>query len=111
MEKRGIVCLVLTDRFVDFAERQEVRDTDLSKRLLAWFEISREEFGTRMTHVRSKVNELSEFCKVFGAAWSSLFPRHREDTKTLDADSDDVDQSIRYDADQIGAKRRKALSL
>jgi len=27
------------------------------------------------------------------------------------AHSDDVDQSIRFDADQIGAKRRKALSV
>ena len=31
------------------------------------------------------------------------------DAKT--ADSDDVDQSFRFDADQIGAKRRKALSV
>jgi hypothetical protein len=27
------------------------------------------------------------------------------------ADSDDVDQSNRFDADQIGAKRRKTLSV
>ena len=27
------------------------------------------------------------------------------------AHSDDVDQSFRFDADQIGAKRRKALSV
>jgi plasmid stabilization system protein ParE len=27
------------------------------------------------------------------------------------AHSNDVDQSIRFDADQIGAKRRKALSV
>jgi hypothetical protein len=29
----------------------------------------------------------------------------------LVADSDDVDQSNRFDADQIGAKRRKTLSV
>jgi hypothetical protein len=29
----------------------------------------------------------------------------------IDLHSDDVDQSIRCDADQIGAKRRKALSV
>jgi hypothetical protein len=29
----------------------------------------------------------------------------------IDGHSDDVDQSIRCDADQIGAKRRKALSV
>jgi hypothetical protein len=37
----------------------------------------------------------------------SLYPAlHR-----LDADSDDVDQSFRSHADQIGAKRRRALSV
>ena len=29
----------------------------------------------------------------------------------LTAHSDDVDQSFRFDADQIGAKRRRALSV
>jgi hypothetical protein len=35
-----------------------------------------------------------------------------EDIDGLEAaHSNDVDQSIRFDADQIGAKRRKALSV
>ena len=31
--------------------------------------------------------------------------------RSMPAHSDDVDQSIRCDADQIGAKRRKAFSV
>jgi hypothetical protein len=31
--------------------------------------------------------------------------------EAVPAHSNDVDQSIRFDADQIGAKRRKALSV
>jgi hypothetical protein len=35
----------------------------------------------------------------------------RRRLKADSADSDDVDQSNRFDADQIGAKRRKTLSV
>jgi hypothetical protein len=83
IEKGGLICLLLTDKFIDFDERRQFGDTDLSKRLLSWSEMNREEFGTRMTQVRSKVNELLEFFKIYGAAWTYLLPRYKEQCKTL----------------------------
>jgi hypothetical protein len=40
-----------------------------------------------------------------------LTPLHKGHIGLLSGDSDDVDQSFRSDADQIGAKRRRALSV
>jgi hypothetical protein len=83
IEERGLVCLLLTEPFIDATERVAFPDTDLSKRLLSWFKINRDGFATRTTHVRSKVNELLEFFKLYGAACVCLIPTHKEQTKTL----------------------------
>jgi hypothetical protein len=83
IQKGGIVCLLLTDPFIARDRERDFGGTDLSKRLLAWFQINREDLGTRVTHVKTKLNELLEFWRLYGAAWSSLLPRSREATKTL----------------------------
>ncbi len=74
IEKRGLACLLLTDPFTDYLEYGDFTDTDLSKRLLSGFSINREQLGTRMPQVTSKVNELIRFFALYGAAWSSLSP-------------------------------------
>src|ERR1022692_2521036 len=70
----GLVCMLLTDRFIDADDRRDFRDTDLSKRLLSM--LDRNSFGTRRPIVTSKVNELGKFFELYGAAWSSLSPLH-----------------------------------
>ncbi|HXP87246.1 MAG TPA: hypothetical protein VN841_21115 [Bryobacteraceae bacterium] len=73
IEKGGIVCMLLTDPFIDFDDRRDFRGMDLSKRLLSGFEIHRESFASRIPIVRSKINELGKFFELYGAAWSLLY--------------------------------------
>src|SRR5260221_2608848 len=70
IEKGGIVCMLLTDPFIDFDDRSDFRETDISKRLLSGFEVQREQFRARTPNVSSKVNELGKFFKLYGAAWA-----------------------------------------
>jgi hypothetical protein len=72
LEKGGIVCMMLSDPFIDFDDHRDFSDTDLSKRLLSLFQVSRRRFSTRITSVKSKVNELGKFFELYGAAWSWL---------------------------------------
>jgi hypothetical protein len=82
--KGGIVCMLLTDPFIDFDDRRDFSETDLSKRLLSRFKIRRDGFPTREPFVRSKVNELGQFFELYGAAWTGLSPGHGDKTsKTL----------------------------
>jgi hypothetical protein len=72
IRRGGLVCLLLTQAFRDSDGHNDFSDTDLSKRLLSGFGIRREEFGTRLPYVESKVNELVAFFAEHGAAWSAL---------------------------------------
>jgi hypothetical protein len=72
IENDGFVGLLLTEPFIEFEDRRDFRQTDLSKRLLSG--LTRENFGTRTAFVRSKVNELEKFFATYGAAWTSLRP-------------------------------------
>jgi hypothetical protein len=82
IERGGIVCVLLTDPFIDSSDGHDYSDTDLSKRLLSG--LDRTTFGTRMPIVESAVNELIRFFEIYGAAWVSLSPRHGLKTsKTL----------------------------
>jgi hypothetical protein len=85
IEQGGFVCLLLTDPFIDFDDRRDFRETDLSKRLLSGFGVDRVRFNTRMTQVRSTVDDLAKFFTLYGAAWSLLTPRNLKDPdiKTL----------------------------
>jgi hypothetical protein len=75
LEKSGIVCMLLTDGFIEFDNHREFRETDLSKRLLASSQINQFGLGTRIATVRSKINELGRFFELYGAAWSAFTPR------------------------------------
>jgi hypothetical protein len=78
----GIVCILLTDPFIDLDDDRDFSGTDLSKRLLAG--LHRTQFDTRMPMVKSKVSELRRFFEIYGAAWNSLSPRSGDKTfKTL----------------------------
>jgi hypothetical protein len=77
IEKGGFVCLVLTDPFIDFDRHIDFRETDLSKRLLYGHLLQRE-FPTRVTNVKSKVNELRKFFELYGVA-CSWFPPSTDD--------------------------------
>jgi hypothetical protein len=82
IEKGGFVCLLLTEAFIDFGDRESYADTDLSKRLIRGSQ--RADFGRRKTFVDSKVNELQEFFSMYGAAWTSITPGYGDiGTKTL----------------------------
>ena len=82
VEDGRIVCMLLTDPFIDFDEHRDFRNTDLSKRLLLG--LDRRDFQTRSTIVESRVNELLKFFKVYGAACVSLAASYGDTTtKTL----------------------------
>ena len=76
LDKGGMVCMMLTDPFIDCDEQKDYRETDLSKRLLSIFQIDREGFSTRIPALSSKVNELGKFFGLYGAAWTLLAPRY-----------------------------------
>ncbi len=78
-ENGGIVCLLLTDPFIEFDEKRKFLGTDISKRLLSG--VLRNEFGGRITDLESNVNELGNFFKIYGAAWFSMSLRS-SDTRT-----------------------------
>jgi hypothetical protein len=84
-ERGGFICVLLTDPFIDSDEGRDLRETDLSKRLL--ISAHRNPFSTRMAIIRSKVDELGKFFKLFGAAWSSLYAKDGDEQaiKTLAA--------------------------
>jgi len=70
--KRGIICVLLTERFIDSHEARDFRSTDLSKRLLLGSGIAWRSFRERRPLVTSKVNELKTFFDTYGAAWCGL---------------------------------------
>jgi hypothetical protein len=72
IERGGILCMLLTDPFIDSDDRRDFRETDLSKRVLSRFGIHWTALRTRTPFVSSKVNELGKFFELHGAAWVTL---------------------------------------
>jgi len=68
----GFVCLLMTEGFLMRKNEQDFSKTDLSKRLLSWRGIVPRNFGSCAHGFSSKVDDLREFVRRYGAAWSEL---------------------------------------
>lgn len=71
-EKKGFVCFLLIEPFVERDEYGDKSDTDLAKWALNYRSFFRKNIGKQITLLRVVRNEFIGFLKHFGAAWTTF---------------------------------------
>lgn len=66
--KKGFICFLLIEPFVDRDVTGDTSDTDLAKYTLKYSSFSRKYLGGQETHLKTTRNEFIEFLKHYGAA-------------------------------------------
>lgn len=83
IKEGGFVCVLLADPFFDGDSLNNFRSTDLSKRLILFSELDREDFGGRHS-VDCLIDQMGRFFQIYGAACSRITPPHgNKRSKTL----------------------------
>ncbi len=72
LKKGGFACFILYRPFIDRNQSSNICDTDLCKCELNYSSFYRHDSQDRVAHVRSCRGELTRFCELYGAAYTSF---------------------------------------
>jgi len=81
LNKGGVLCFLLSDRFIDHDDHRDFRDTDLAKHYLNYSSFYRDNFASRVTKLNVESDDFRRFLNVYGAS-NSHFQHHNESLET-----------------------------